>query len=255
LAFDLATFVDAKPSTDFLTFVYPRSDFIPCTVKQRVGGSQQLAVTGAQCCESHEALDRPMLLVSPEGRVSARLSPVNRTCAGGGCQEGCAIGFDSAVLSLDTLETSLASNGEAMVGSQLTIESERTALYVTESHELRKVRETVDGLVYSTLADHIVDLQVAVGVDSDGDGLSRGPSAGQGPGQDEWLWNANDGNSAALQSAELRMIGLGLVVAGDQRLAATQPSVRLLDGATHTSTRYLRPLFGLIGLRNQPEFQ
>ena len=255
LAFPSGEMPDVKPNTDSIVFVLPRQDFQPCVIRSRVGGSQQLSVSGQQCCVEDEVLNRPVLLVSPEGKVSARLLPVNKTCAAGSCTDGCSLTMDSAVTNLNAVETQLSASGEGFVGGQVTLESDRSALYVNTHNELILVRESGPSIERSVVAENILDLQISIGVDSNGDGLASLPSASLAPADDEWLWNGDDGNEAILGSAAVRMLGFGIVIKGDFSVPGQLRKVKLLDGEVHNSSQYIRGLYGQIALRNQPEFQ
>ena len=255
LAFPADEMPDLKPNTDSVAFVVPRQDFQPCVIRSRVGGSQQISVTGHQCCVASEVLNQQILLVSPEGKVSARLLPVNKTCAAGSCADGCSLAMDATVMNLNTVEAQLAVQGEGFVGGQLTLESDRSALYVNTNDELILVRESGASIERSVIAESILDLQIAVGVDSNGDGLARLPSASLAPADDEWLWNGSDGNEGVLGTSPVRMLGFGIVMKGDFSVPGQLRQVQLLDGEAHSSAQYLRGLYGQVALRNQPEFQ
>lgn len=255
LAFALDEMPNIKPGTDSIAFVKPREDFPPCIVTSRVGGSQQLSVMGTQCCEEDAVLNEPILLVSTEGKLSARLMPVSKTCAGGGCHDGCALSMDATVANLSTVQAQLESTGESFAGAYLTLESTRVGFYVNTQNELMVVQESAASIERHMISDRVQDLQIAVGVDLTGDGLSAPPGAGLDATNDEWLWNATDAHVATLKEAPVRMLGFGIVMEGEHANELMTRRAQLLDGAEHVSSRYMRALYGQIGLRNQPEFQ
>lgn len=129
-------------------------------------------------------------------------------------------------------------------------------LYLGENRELRLFVEkkafsgvdvTLDAGETSRVAGDIIDFQVQVGYDRQSDGrLSDTSSAG-----DEWLFNAGGDNPSAFRPEDMRMVGVGVVVAMPMNDPAYTSTARIVGGQALTGDRlHLRGAMGRAALRN-----